>query len=189
MIITISGNPGSGKSTVAKILVERLNGVRVYVGGIRRELAREKNMTLLELNEYAKTHFEETDTEVDKRAAENAKELEKEGKTVIVEGRTQFHFLPESKKILITVDQKEGAKRIWKDLQKKELQAERNEDHINSLEDVEESTLKRDQEDAERYLKHYKIDHRKEENYDFVVDSTDIPAVEVADKVMKYLNK
>ena len=48
MIITISGTPGSGKSTVAKIIVETLNAERIYVGGIRRELAREKGMTLQE---------------------------------------------------------------------------------------------------------------------------------------------
>ena len=48
MIITISGNPGSGKSTVAKIVVEKLGLKRVYAGGIMRELALDRGITLEE---------------------------------------------------------------------------------------------------------------------------------------------
>ena len=111
MIITISGTPGSGKSTVAKILAEKLKAERLYVGGMRRELARQKGMTLAELNEYAKTH-PETDVDVDKEAAVRARLADKKKKVVIVEGRTQYHFLPESIKIYIKVDLEEGARRI-----------------------------------------------------------------------------
>jgi len=64
-IITISGTPGSGKSTVAKIIQKELDAERIYVGGIRREIARKKGMTLQELNVYAQTH-PETDVDVDK---------------------------------------------------------------------------------------------------------------------------
>src|SRR3989344_9207948 len=129
MIITISGTPGSGKSTVAKILAEKLKAERIYVGGIRRDLAREKEMTLIELNEYAKTH-PETDVDVDKKAANLARELEKKGKIVIVEGRMQFYFLPESVKVFIKVNVEEAAKRIWKDLQQKKTKQARNEGEI-----------------------------------------------------------
>ena len=97
MIITISGTPGSGKSTVAKILVKKLRAKRIYVGGIRRELARRKGMTLEELNQYAKTH-PETDVNIDEKAAAKARELEKKGDIVIDEGYMQFHFVPKSSK-------------------------------------------------------------------------------------------
>ena len=135
MIITISGTPGSGKSTVAKILAEKLKAERIYVGGIRRDLAREKGMTLIELNEYAKTH-PETDVDVDKKAANCARELEKKGKLVIVEGRTQFYFLPESIKVFIKVSVEEGARRIWRDLQQQKTRQARNEGKIGSLDET-----------------------------------------------------
>ncbi len=186
MIITISGTPGSGKSTIAKILVNKLNAQRIYVGGIRRELAKEKGMTLEELNEYARTHAE-TDVEVDKTAAAKARELEKTSQIVIVEGRTQFHFLPESIKVYIKVDFTEGAKRIWKDLQNKATQQERNEGKINSIEQMKQQIIKREEEDAYRYNKYYHLNIRDESHYDLVLDTTNLNAEEAAEKVRKFI--
>ena len=186
MIITISGNPGSGKSTIAKILVNKLNAQRIYVGGIRRELAKEKGMTLEELNEYARSHTE-TDVDVDKKAAAKARELEKTADIIIVEGRTQFHFLPESIKIYIKVSLTEGAKRIWKDLQNKATQQERNEGKIDSIEQMKQQIVKREEEDAYRYNKYYHLDVRDEAHYDLVLDTTNISAEEAAEKVKKFI--
>ena len=186
MIITISGTPGSGKSTVAKILVKKLGAERIYVGGIRRELARKKGMTLKELNEYAKTHSE-TDIDVDKAAAKKARELEKIGRIVIDEGYPQSHFVPESIKIFIKVDPTEGAKRIWKDLQKKETKDARNEGDITSFEQMRKRVLERMSEDAARYKMYYRIDYLDESHYDYVIDSTNIKAEEAAEKIIEFI--
>ncbi|MBT3835636.1 AAA family ATPase [Candidatus Woesearchaeota archaeon] len=183
MIITISGNPGSGKSTVAKILIKKLNAKRIYVGGIRRELAREKGMTMEELNEYALTHSE-TDIIVDEKAAKDARALTG---TVIAEGRVMFHFIPESIKIYVKVDPDVGAERIWKDLQKQELVDQRNEGKIESLEQLKQSVRQREENDSQRYKKYYDVDQRDEANYDFVVDSTIPTAEEVADKIIEFV--
>ncbi|HIG92591.1 TPA: AAA family ATPase [Candidatus Woesearchaeota archaeon] len=188
MIITISGTPGSGKSTVAKILAEKLKAERLYVGGMRRELARQKGMTLAELNEYAKTH-PETDVDVDKEAAVRARLADKKKKVVIVEGRTQYHFLPESIKIYIKVDLEEGARRIWKDLQQAQTQQERNEGKISSFEEMKAGIHEREEGDAQRYKKYYRLDHRLESQYDLVIDTTAITAVQAADRVLAYLEK
>jgi len=186
MIITISGTPGSGKSTVAKLLVKALGAERIYVGGMRRELAREKGMTLEELNKYAKTHAE-TDRDVDQKASELAKKLEKEGKIVIAEGHTQFYFLPDSIKIFIKVDPEEAARRIWKDLQQKETREARNEGNIISLEQMKRRVQERFKEDNARYQKYYGLDYLDESHYDLVIDSTAITAEQVTEKILLFL--
>ncbi len=188
MIITISGTPGSGKSTIAKILMQRLGAERIYVGGLRRGLAKVKGMTLMELNEYAKIH-PETDVEVDELAAAQARKLERQGKIVIVEGRTQYHFLPESIKVYVKADFDEGARRIWKDLQDKATEQERNEAKITSLEELKQEIKMREENDAFRYRKYYQIDHRDETNYDLVIDTTQITAEQAARRIQEYLHK
>lgn len=188
MIITISGMPGSGKSTVAELLAKKLKAERIYVGGLRRELAREKGMTLQKLNEYAATH-PETDVDVDHMAAAKARESEKKGVIVIVEGRTQFHFLPESIKIYMKVRPEEGARRIWNDLQNKALQEKRNEGNIPSFEAMKKRIYEREEEDAARYKKYYNIDQRDESQYDLVIDSTGLTPQQVVEKINSLITK
>jgi CMP/dCMP kinase len=186
MIITISGTPGSGKSTVAKKLAILLNAERLYAGGALRELAREKEMTLEVLIDFAKTH-PEIDTEVDEKVSSKAKKIESQGKVVIAEGRTQFLFIPKSIKIFVKVDPLEGAKRIWKDLQNKQVSLERNEDAVTSLEETKEKVMKRESEDRQRYLNVYKTDYLDESNYDFIIDTTKITAQVATNKVHEFI--
>lgn len=185
-IITISGPAGSGKSTIAESLAKQLSAERIYVGGIRRQLARDMGMNLAELNEYALTH-PETDINVDKNAATQARKLA-EKNIVIVEGRTQFYFIPESIKLYIKVDPQEGAKRIWQDIQIEINKNKRNEGKFNSLAEVEKYQKVRQSNDLARYQKYYQLDHTDEKHYDFILDTTHISAQEATDKALEYLN-
>lgn len=185
-IITISGPAGSGKSTIAESLAKQLSAERIYVGGIRRQLARDMGMNLAELNEYALNH-PETDINVDKNAATQARKLA-EKNIVIVEGRTQFYFIPESIKLYIKVDPQEGAKRIWQDIQIEINKNKRNEGKFNSLAEVEKYQKVRQSNDLARYQKYYQLDHTDEKHYNFILDTTHISAQEATDKALEYLN-
>ena len=81
-IVTISGVPGSGKTTVGEILQKKLGYNYVYSGMIFRKLAEKHNKSLKEFSRYCEKN-EEIDKELDKY---QLKLLEKE-KNLILEGR------------------------------------------------------------------------------------------------------
>ncbi|MEA3449717.1 MAG: (d)CMP kinase [Patescibacteria group bacterium] len=176
MIISISGPAGSGKSTVAKMLAKKLDWSRYYIGGLRRAKAKEKGMTLTEYNKLGETD-PSTDIEVD----EYQTELGKNEDNFVIEGRTSWHFIPQSLKIYLNVDEAVGAKRIFDELQKEN---ERNEDkNLNTVDDVIKSHKKRSQSDDKRYKKYFNINVHNLENYDLVVDTSELSRDEVLARV------
>lgn len=182
MIITITGEPGSGKSTIGKRLAQVLNYDHYYIGQIRRDAAKKKGMTLAEYNKYGETH-PETDIEVD----DYQKNLGKEKDNFVIEGRTSWFLIPHSVKIYISVDPEEGAKRVFKELQ---ADNNRNEDkELLTIEDVLRSHKEREESDALRYMKYYKKDCANKNNYDLVVDTTNLNPQEAFDAVLEYVQE
>ncbi len=188
MIITISGSPGSGKSTIAKMLVNRLGYERVYAGGIMRDTARERGLTLEQFMKYlaCDTTLEK---EIDYKVRDKAYALEKTGKDVLVEGRVHYHLIPESLKIYIKVDVREGARRILNDLQDTQASADRNQEIVSTIEEMVRLNTQREETDALRYRCLYGIDHRVESQYDLVIDTTHLTIVQGAEKVLEFVRK
>ena len=177
MIITICGYSGSGKDTVGKELARKL-GYRFYsVGGIRRDMARKRGMTIQEFNKLGEKE-EFTDKEPDKYQAELGK---KEDDFVIV-GRTSAHFIPHAFKIMLKVDLDEGARRIFTD-------KDRDHEKYSNIEEAKELVRKRDESDKRRYMKYYGIDPYDEKGYDLVIDTTNITAMEVVEKILSEFRK
>jgi len=181
MIISISGLPGSGKSTVAKMLAEKLSFERIYMGGILRKIADQKGITILELMKQA-----ETDSSIDEEADKMVTDFGRTKDNFIIESRTAFHFIPESLKIFVKVDLKEGAGRIFQDLQKEERNEE---EKASSVDSLYKKLKERTDIDNGRYQKYYGIDFLDESNYDLVVDSTDLSPEEVVNKIMVEVEK
>ncbi len=182
MIISISGSHGSGKSTIAKMLAEKLDWPRYYMGGLRREAALKRGLTLAEYNKLGESD-PSTDLEVDNYQ----KELGEKENNFIIEGRTSWHFIPHSLKIYIDVDQKIGAERIFKNLQEEN---NRNEDkNLNSLKDVIKSVEERYKSDKLRYKKYFNIDVYDLKNYDFIVNTDKLNIEQVFEKVYSFVKK
>lgn len=71
-VIVVSGSPGSGKTTYARYLAESLN-LRFFSGGMAfRELARERGVSLIDLNKLAVSDTK-IDIELERRIFEEAK--------------------------------------------------------------------------------------------------------------------
>jgi cytidylate kinase len=181
MIITINGKPGSGKSSVAKLLAERLHLEYIDIGDIRRRAAREKGMTLEEYNKWG-----ETTTESDKPVDDLLMRIGKEKDAMVISGRTAFHFIPHSIKILLDVDMHIAAQRIFND---KKI-SERNETHdVASIASIEQSLHERMRSDMTRYKKYYDLDVYDQAQYDLVINTSSISIEQTYENIAAYLQK
>lgn len=180
MIITLSGAPGSGKSTIAKMLANELSWPRYYIGGLRREAAKKRGMTLAEYNKLG-----EKDPSTDKEVDEYQRKLGQEDDNFVIEGRTSWYFIPHSLKIYLDVSLDEGARRIYLSLQEKD---DRNEaENLQSATDVKESMIKRTASDNLRYQQYYGIDVNDRSHYDFYLDTSALSPDEAFEKVMIFV--
>jgi CMP/dCMP kinase len=183
MIITINGDEGSGKTTIAKIISEKINFPRFTTGEIFREMSKKRGLSLVE---YLK--LGETDPNIDKEVDDYVIKLSREQDNFIIDSRVAWHFIPNSLKIYLAVSENEGAKRIYKEILGKN---NRNETKKTppSVKYVLEKVRERRKTDDKRYLQYYGIDIRDKNNYDFVLDTTHISAEEACKKVISYIEK
>lgn len=175
MRITISGKPGSGKSTVAKILARKLKLKYYSVGNIMKEIASELGISLIELNKIS-----EQDNTLDNFLDSYQKQLNKRD-NFILDSRLGFHFIKKSIKIFLDVDIKEAAKRIIK--QKRDVEKAR------TIKEMETLLKKRIKSEVKRYKKLYNINHLNKNNYDIIIDTTDKNQKQVVGIIIKKLFK
>jgi cytidylate kinase len=82
MLITVSGPPGSGKSTNAAGLADRLGVEHVSGGDIFREMAADRDMTPVEFNEFA-----EEDPQFDRKLDRRLREIATTRDELVLESR------------------------------------------------------------------------------------------------------
>jgi len=182
MIITISGKPGSGKSTIARIIAKKLRLNHYSIGDLQRKYAKEKGITIEELG-----RLELKNEKIDKEVDEYQTKLSEKEDNFIIDGRLSFNFIPKSIKIFLECEDDEGAKRIYDDT--KTNKRDCSERKTRSLEETKDIMLKREKDNQKRFLKYYDIDFLDEKNYDIVVDTTNIGAEEAAEKILKFIKK
>jgi len=168
--ITISGSPGSGKTTAAKLLAEKLKLKYVYSGDIFREMAKKHKMSLEEFGKYCERH-----REIDQQLDDHQLKILTKG-NVIVEGRISGWIAHRNKiravKVLIDTDIETRAGRVVK--------RENGDIHKRKKE-----MLTREKSEATRYKKYYNIDLKDKSIYDVVIDSGDKTPEEIVDIIVK----
>jgi predicted cytidylate kinase len=172
--ITISGTPGSGKSTVGQLLEEKLGIKRIYSGMIFRETANKYKMSLEEFGGYC-----EKNSDIDKELDYRQLEILKKG-NVILEGRLAGWLAHINKipafKIIIDTDIDTRAKRIVNR-------------EAGSVEKRKKEIIKREKSEILRYKKYYNIDLKDTSIYDIIIDSGDKTPEEIAEIIIKRLNR
>jgi len=174
-IISITGDLGSGKSTVSHLLRERLGYDYVYTGNIQREIAKRYNMTTLELNKYSETH-----PEIDEEIDTTFKSLN-DSAHLIVDSRLAWFFIPKSFKIFLKTDLAVSAQRISSDIW-------RETENYASQDDAIDKIVARKESEIKRYMNLYGVDCSDLSNFDLVIDTSYISPEEVANIIIAEYN-
>jgi CMP/dCMP kinase len=164
-IITISGKPGSGKSSTADRVAELLGYTRHSSGDmVRRVLARE-GMSLEEYNRRAADEHDLDDKVDDElRSLRNAKDI-------IIDSRLGFYWIPESFKVYLDLDLEVATARIFKDAVNNKKRSAAGEGGT-SLPDVARQVRERMQDEQNRFKSLYGIDPYNTRHFDLVIDTS-----------------
>lgn len=180
-IITIAGPPGSGKSTTAKKVANRLNYNHFSSGDIFREIAKSYDVDVAGLNKLAEENFD-LDYQVDSRLKRMGEEME----NLVVDSRTAFHWMPQSFKVYLDLDIETASSRVFDQI----VSGGRVSQFANSINDVKFDIETRINSELKRYHKLYKLDYTKTEHYDLVINTVDYNVDEVAEIIIKkYIEK
>lgn len=154
MIITISGPPGSGKSTLSKKLSAKLGMELISMGDIFRKCAEDRCMCLAEYGMLAKS-CDDIDREID----DMQKKIAREKDNIVLEGRLSGFLVDADLKVWLKAPLEIRAQRIAM-----------RENKPMSVAMAE--TSEREECERERYINYYDIDIKDLSVYDLVIDSS-----------------
>lgn len=172
LTLTVSGPPGSGTTTVSKLLSKRLGLPHIYAGEIFRKEAERRGMSLSDFSRFC-----ERDSDVDRWLDNYQVEVLKKG-DVILEGRLSGWLAHLNKipafKIFLKADRETRLERIMK------REGGEREKRLDEM-------LERERSEKKRYMELYGIDINDESIYDLVIDTSDKSPDEIVDIIVKSL--
>ncbi len=172
-IIRVGGHLGAGKTVLCKKLAEHLGYQYFYTGGIFREMAKERGLTIEEF--YSQLV---ADPALEKSVDDRQVALMMSKDNLVMEGRISA-FLPcafRPVNLFIKVDEEVGVRR----------QMNRPENQGKTFEEMLALSRKRIQDELERYRILYQIpDHLDESCYDIVIDATFLSPDELFEETVR----
>ena len=179
MHITITGNLGSGKSTISKI-IQKEYGFEIYsTGTIQRKLAEELGKSTLEMNRLM-CNNKQYDNMIDDATTRTARE--NIHKDIIFDSRLAWNFVEKSFKVFVSVAIDEAAKRVFND-------SRGDVEKYTSLEDTKNQLKARAQTENIRFKDMYDLEYFNFSNYNLIVDSSYNSSEEIAKIVMDEAKK
>jgi cytidylate kinase len=174
LLITISGLPGAGTSTVARLVADALGVERVDGGTVFRAMAAERRLDVGEFSRVAESD-PEIDLELDQRLANRAREGD-----VVLESRLAAW---------IATNEALTAHRVWvggaEQERARRVAAREGIDPGAALE----ANRAREASERRRYRTYYGIDLDDQTVYDQVIDSTGIEPEAIAESIVAACSK
>lgn len=177
-IITLSGMPGSGKSSTADTLAAVLGYQRFSSGDFMRKVAQDRGLSVEDLGLIAESDRsidDAIDGEIKKVAAQD---------NLVIDSRLAYHWIPDAFKVYLKLDPHVAAGRIY--------------DHIHavgrvgqaagSVDEIYEKMMQRIENEKKRYQEYYNIDYTNEKNFDLVVDTGENSLEKVAEIILAAYN-
>lgn len=163
MHITLTGNLGSGKSTICKILKEEY-GFEIYsTGTVLRQIAADFGVSVLEMNKMM-CEDHKYDHLIDDTTAKISRE--NPDKNIVFDSRLAWNFVEKSFKVFLSVDINEAARRVYGDASRGEVETYKSQD------DCKASLIDRAKTEDARYKEIYGINYFDMNNYNLVLDSS-----------------
>jgi cytidylate kinase len=176
MKISITGDLGSGKTTVAKLICEKLGIAYFSTGAIQRELASKLGVDTLSLNKIT-----ENDRKIDDMVDSALSQLNNTENPVVIDARMGWFFIPSSFKVYLHVDINIAAERVAKDMG-------RTSEKYNDISAAKKELLARKMSENKRFITLYNADCSLLDNYDLVIDSSSSTPAEIAELIISRYN-
>src|SRR5258708_25931248 len=171
MRITLSGDLGSGKSTVGRRLAERLHLPHYSAGTLFREIGQISNLDALQTNLAAENNID-IDVAVDNRT----RELDRTLDSFIIDSRMAWHFVSGATRVYLSASPETAAKRVASD-------TTRASESYASLGQALASLERRRDSEIRRYKKLYSVDITDSANYDLIIITDDADIDDIADLI------
>ena len=164
MHITLTGNLGSGKSTLSKIL-EAEYGYEIFsTGKVIRQIAEEHGVSVLEMNKMMEKDHK-YDHMIDDTTARISREQKE--KKILFDSRLAWNFVEESFKVFLSVSLSVAASRVMADASRGQVES------YASLEECAASLKDRAATEDRRYKDIYGIEYFNYSNYNLLLYSSD----------------
>jgi len=169
VLVTVSGLPGSGTTTAARLVSTRLGLVHLDGGAVFRQLAVDRGVTLAEFSRFAEAH-PEIDVELDRRLGARAREGE-----CVLESRLAGWIATNEGLIAV---------RVWIGCSDETRAARVARRERISVDEAAALNRAREASEHARYLAFYGIDLSDRSVYDLMLDSGMAPPDELADAIV-----
>jgi predicted cytidylate kinase len=178
MIITLWWKAWSWKGTVSKIIAEKLNYEIISIWSLKRKLAEEMGLSILEFNRLWEKP--ENQEKFDLKYEEYQKNLNTND-NILLESRLWFLCQPNAFKVFLDVSDEIASKRILGD--------NRTTDKFSSQQETLKAVKERNESDQKRYLDLYWVDLRDKSHYDLIIDTSEKTPQQVAKEIINWLEK